>query len=77
MMSIPNDVKHLMSESPCDGPYTIKLVGEIDGAFVYLQVPKYYQGCVGYPTYVLFKNGTARYATEDETLFCMGHFSKE
>lgn len=77
MTNIPNDVKRLMADSPCDGPYTVKFVGQILDCPVYLQVPEHFQGCVGMPTYVLVEKGKARYANYEETSYCMNHFDSE
>lgn len=66
-IKIPVKVIDLMDKDPVTGNgYSIKFLGKLGDHKVYLQEPKEWQGCVGYPTFVLLdKYGEARYATSD------------
>lgn len=72
-IKIPVKVIDLMDRVPITGDgYSIKFLGYLNDYKVYLQYPHRWQGCVGYPTFVLVdKDGNAQYATHDETMQCM------
>ena len=72
-IKIPVKVIDLMDRVPIVGDgYSIKFLGYLNNQKVYIQNPNRWQGCVGYPTFVLVdKDGNTRYATHDETMQCM------
>lgn len=63
---IPKSVKKLLS--PKDNRYQIVYLGEYGDYHVYYDAPLRYVGCVGFPVFVLEKDGIARWADVDKEL---------
>lgn len=61
---IPKSVKKLLN--PKDESYQIVYLGEYDRHHVYYDAPLRYVGCVGFPIFVLEKDGVARWADRNE-----------
>ena len=52
--------------NPKDESYQIVYLGEYDRHHVYYYAPLRYVGCVGFPIFVLEKDGVARWADRNE-----------